>query len=128
MREVALPPELEVGEGYGMVRWNVRATWENYAGWFHHWSTTELYPVGPGSVSADLVGLAGADAIVGRARAQLSQGEPLRAIHLAEIVNRVEPQNGHAKTVLTSAHEQLLKQSTNFWESAWLRKQIEELS
>ena len=26
-------------------RWNVRAIWENYAGWFHHRSTTELYDV-----------------------------------------------------------------------------------
>lgn len=128
MGEVALPPELEVGEGYGMVRWNVRAIWENYAGWFHHRSTTELYPLGPESVSADLVGLAGADAIVGRAGALLSQGEPLRAIHLAEIVNRVDPHNENAKAVLTSAHEQLLKESANFWESAWLRKQIEEMS
>jgi alkyl sulfatase BDS1-like metallo-beta-lactamase superfamily hydrolase len=128
MREVALPPELEVGEGYGMVRWNVRAIWENYAGWFHHRSTTELYPVGPESIWADLVGLAGADALVGRARDQLGQGDPLRAIHLAEIVKRVEPHNEDAKTVLIIAHEQLLKQSSNFWESAWLRRQIEELS
>lgn len=128
MREVALPPELEVGEGYGMVRWNVRAIWENYAGWFHHRSTTELYPVGPESIWADLVGLAGADALVGRARDQLGQGDPLRAIHLAEIVKRVEPHNEDAKTVLITAHEQLLKQSSNFWESAWLRRQIEELS
>jgi alkyl sulfatase BDS1-like metallo-beta-lactamase superfamily hydrolase len=123
-----LPPELEVGEGYGMVPWNVRAIWENYAGWFHHRSTTELYSVGPESVSADLVGLAGADAIVGRARALLSQGELLRAIHLAEIVNHVEPHNENARTVLATAHEQLLGKSTNFWESAWLHKQIEELS
>jgi alkyl sulfatase BDS1-like metallo-beta-lactamase superfamily hydrolase len=128
MREVALPPELEVGEGYGMVRWNVRAIWENYAGWFHHRSTTELYPVGPESISADLVDLAGADAIVGRARGALAQGEPLRAIQLAEIVERVEPHNEGAKAVSITAHEQLLTASTNFWESAWLRKQIEELS
>jgi alkyl sulfatase BDS1-like metallo-beta-lactamase superfamily hydrolase len=128
MREVTLPPELEVGEGYGMVRWNVRAIWENYSGWFHHRSTTELYPIGPESISADLVDLAGADAIVGRARAALAQGEPLRAIHLAEIVKRVEPHNESAKAVLIAAHEQLLTESTNFWESAWLHKQIEELS
>jgi alkyl sulfatase BDS1-like metallo-beta-lactamase superfamily hydrolase len=128
MREVGLPPELEVGEGYGMVRWNVRAIWENYAGWFHHRSTTELYPVGPESISDDFVDLAGSEAIVGRARAHLGQGEPLRAIHLAEIVNRVEPHSEDVKSVLIAAHEYLLKESTNFWESAWLRKQIEELS
>jgi alkyl sulfatase BDS1-like metallo-beta-lactamase superfamily hydrolase len=123
-----LPPELEVGEGYGMVRWNVRAIWENYAGWFHHWSTTELYPVGPESISSDLVDLAGADAVVGRACTLLTQGEPLRAIHLAEIVNRAEPDSQDAKKVLIAAHEQLLNQSSNFWEAAWLRKQVEELS
>jgi alkyl sulfatase BDS1-like metallo-beta-lactamase superfamily hydrolase len=128
MREVSLPPDLEVGEGYGMVRWNVRAIWENYAGWFHHRSTTELYPVGPESISGDLVDLAGADAIVGLARTHLGHGEPLRAIHLAEIVNRVQPQNEDAKAVLIGAHEQLLKESANFWEAAWLRKQIEGLS
>jgi alkyl sulfatase BDS1-like metallo-beta-lactamase superfamily hydrolase len=128
MREIALPPELEVGEGYGMVRWNVRAIWENYAGWFHHRSTTELYPTGPESISADLVELAGANTIVERARALLAQGKPLQAIRLAEIVNHVEPQNEEARAVLTTAHEQLLIESTNFWESAWLRRQIEELS
>jgi alkyl sulfatase BDS1-like metallo-beta-lactamase superfamily hydrolase len=128
MREVVLPPALEVGQGYGMVSWNVRAIWENYAGWFHHRSTTELYPVGPESISPDLVELAGSDGIVARARTLLGQDEPLRAVHLAEIVNRVEPDNKEAKQVLITAHEQLLKESTNFWETAWLRKQVEELS
>ena len=71
MRQIDLPPNLEVGQGYGMVRWDVRAIWENYAGWFHHRSTTELYPVAPSNVSADLLELAGADAIVGRARKAL---------------------------------------------------------
>jgi alkyl sulfatase BDS1-like metallo-beta-lactamase superfamily hydrolase len=128
MREVVLPPSLEVGQGYGMVSWNVRAIWENYAGWFHHRSTTELYPVGSESISPDLVELAGSDGIVARARTLLGQDEPLRAIHLAEIVIRVEPDNEAAKQVLITAHERLLKESTNFWEAAWLRKQIEELS
>ena len=47
MREVRLPEHLDVGEGYGTVAWNVRAIWENYAGWFHHRSTTELYAPRP---------------------------------------------------------------------------------
>ena len=45
MREVTVPDHLDVGEGYGQTSWNVRAIWENYAGWFHHRSTTELYGV-----------------------------------------------------------------------------------
>ena len=55
MREVTIPEHLDVGEGYGRTTWNVRAIWEMYAGWFHHRSTTELYPVAPTAVFADLV-------------------------------------------------------------------------
>ena len=76
MREITLPEHLEVGQGYGKVSWDVRAIWENYSGWFHHRSTTELYPVGPDDVSADLVELAGADALVARAQAHLDAGPP----------------------------------------------------
>ncbi|HNA50527.1 MAG TPA: MBL fold metallo-hydrolase, partial [Mycobacterium sp.] len=71
MREITLPAELEVGEGYGKVAWDVRAIWENYSGWFHHRSTTELYPVDPTDISADIVELAGAEALVTRAQAHL---------------------------------------------------------
>ncbi|MBV8929946.1 MAG: MBL fold metallo-hydrolase [Mycobacteriaceae bacterium] len=128
MREVTLPPELDVGEGYGKVSWNVRAIWETYAGWFHHRSTTELYPDGPQTISADLVELIGADTLIGRARKHLADGEALEAIHLAEIVTAVEPHHEAARHVLAGAHQQLLDASTNFWEAAWLRKQIRELS
>jgi len=86
MREITLPPEYEVGQGYGKVAWDVRAIWENYSGWFHHRSTTELYPVAFDEVAADVVELAGADALVQRAREHLARGRPLHAIHLAELV------------------------------------------
>lgn len=128
MREVVLPPELEVGQGYGMVRWDVRAIWENYAGWFHHRSTAELYAEGPDGMEADLLELAGAEPVLNRARTLLGAGEPVRAIQLAEIVHRSEPENKEAKQVLITAHEDLLQASTNFWEAAWLREQIKELS
>lgn len=121
MREIALPPECEVGEGYGKVAWDVRAIWENYSGWFHHQSTTELYPVGFDAVAADIVELAGADALVVRAREHLAADRPLHAIHLAELVQSAHAQ---ARAVLRDAHERLLADSTNFWESAWLRSQI----
>ena len=45
MRRIRLPEHFDLGEGYGKTSWNVRAIWENYAGWFHHGSTTELYDV-----------------------------------------------------------------------------------
>jgi alkyl sulfatase BDS1-like metallo-beta-lactamase superfamily hydrolase len=121
MREITLPAEYEVGQGYGKVAWDVRAIWENYSGWFQHRSTTELYPVGFDAVAADVVELAGADALVERAREHLAEGRPLHAIHLAELVAAGHP---GAREVLKEAHERLLSRSTNFWESAWLSRQI----
>jgi glyoxylase-like metal-dependent hydrolase (beta-lactamase superfamily II) len=121
MREITLPAEYEVGQGYGKVAWDVRAIWENYSGWFHHRSTTELYPLGFDAVTADVVELAGADTLVDRARTHLAAGRPLHAIHLAELVSSAHP---GARAVLREAHEGLLADSTNFWERAWLSEQI----
>jgi alkyl sulfatase BDS1-like metallo-beta-lactamase superfamily hydrolase len=59
MAEIQLPAELEVGQGYGKVSWSVRAIWENYAGWFKHASTTELYAQPQSVVHQDLIELAG---------------------------------------------------------------------
>ena len=128
MAEITLPPDLAVGQGYGRVAWDVRAIWENYSGWFHHCSTTELYPVGPESVSPDVVELAGADALIARAREHLDSGRPLQAIHLAEIVLHTDAANPGCRAVLKDAHTALLADSVNFWESAWLTAAITRYS
>ncbi|HET6418233.1 MAG TPA: MBL fold metallo-hydrolase [Polyangiales bacterium] len=128
MREIRLPPELEVGEGYGKVSWSVRAIWENYAGWFHHRSTTELYAVPPSSVHRDLVDLAGgANAVAARAQQRLIAGEPVEAIHLAEVALADSPSNVAALEVMIAAHVQLEAESENFWLTQWLRKQLTKL-
>jgi hypothetical protein len=77
--------------------------------------------VGFDAVAADVVELAGAEALVDRAREHLAAGRPLHAIHLAELV---PPDHAGARRLLRDAHEKLLADSTNFWESAWLRSQI----
>ena len=125
MREIRLPPELEVGEGYGKVSWGVRAIWENYAGWFHHSSTTELYDVPARSVHPDLVELAGgAQAIAERAAAKLEAGEPVEAIHLADVALCADPAHVATLEVMIAAHEKLEVESENFWLTQWLRKQL----
>ena len=125
MRDISLPPRLEVGEGYGKVAWDVRAIWENYTGWFHHRSTTELYPLIPADVAADVVALAGADALLTRAQEHLDAGRAVRAIALADNVIAAVPDHTQARALLRAAHETLLADATNFWERAWLTKQIE---
>ena len=74
MRDVTVPDHFDVGEGYGKTSWNVRAIWENYSGWFHHRSTTELYDVPAAAVATHVVAAAGAGALVAAARARLDAG------------------------------------------------------
>jgi hypothetical protein len=68
-----------------------------------------------------VVELAGADALVDRAREHLGADRPLHAIYLAELVPAGHP---GAREVLREAHENLLADTTNFWERAWLTEQI----
>ncbi len=127
MASISLPDELAVGEGYGKVAWNVRAIWENYAGWFHHRSTTELYPTPPSAVAADVAAAAGAEALVAAARRRLGGGDAVAALHLTDLVLEAEPGHEGAAAVAAEAHERLLEQSENFWETAWLRRELDRL-
>ena len=132
-REITLPPECEVGEGYGMVSWSVRAIWENYAGWFKHESTTELYCVPQNAIHADLLELAGAEALVERAAAKAAEGEREAALHLLDIVLSAEPEHAAARELAVQVHEALLAEARrfrttgNFWLEGWLEKQIDRL-
>ena len=128
MREVRVPAHLDVGEGYGKTAWNVRAIWENYAGWFHHRSTTELYGVHPWATAPDLVAAAGADPLVAAARAHLDGGRPVEALQLTDLVLAVEPGHAAALDVVLDAHEELVDGTTNFWERAWLKRAIDKLA
>jgi alkyl sulfatase BDS1-like metallo-beta-lactamase superfamily hydrolase len=127
MREVVVPERFDIGEGYGKTAWNVRAIWENYAGWFHHRSTTELYAVPPSAVSTDIVTAAGADALLAAARAHLDAGRPVEALHLTDLVLTADTQSRAARTLAVASSRALLEASTNFWETAWLRRSIEIL-
>lgn len=128
MREISVPDNLDVGEGYGKTSWNVRAIWENYAGWFHHRSTTELYGMAASGVAPDILQAAGADALVDAARRRLGNAEPVAALHLTDVVLAAEPEHPGARRVAADASSALLEDSANFWESAWLRRSIDKLT
>ena len=129
MQEIVLPPELDVGEGDGKVSWSIQAIWENYAGWFHHESTTELYSVPQRAVHCDLIELAGGpEQIVDRAREKLAAEQPEAALHLLDILlSQPEPPDS-ALEVAIDVHRYLETKSVNFWLTAWLRNRIERLS
>lgn len=129
MREVQLPDELYVGQGYGKVSWGVRTVWETYMGWFKGQDTSELYPTQPRDVYGDLVQLAGIDAVVARGREKLSAGDCEAANLLAEAALRADAKHRGALQLSLDAHRALLERSgaSNFWETGWLKTQIEKI-
>lgn len=127
MRTVAVPAELDIGEGYGRTPWNVRAIWEMYAGWFQHRSTTELFAIAPAAVAEDVVRIASAEPLVDAAREHVDHGQPLRALQLTDLVLEIEPGHADARAVAVDAHHALLASTENFWERAWITKTIDEL-
>ncbi len=137
MSDISLPEALEVGQGYGKVSWGVRAIWENYAGWFHHCSTTELYSVPQSSINDDLVELAGVAPLLDRIQDKLTEGRYEKALHLLDIVLPTlacstleqDRQDFKLRAIRLSieTHQQLLRNSENFWLTAWLENQIKKL-
>lgn len=132
-QEITLPPQCEVGQGYGKVSWGVRAIWENYAGWFKHESTTELYSVPQKSVHTELVRLAGAQQLIASAREKRDADRLEEALHLLDIVLSAEPENAEAKLLSVQVHQTLLADAAdfahtgNFWLTGWLENQIKLL-
>ncbi len=127
MREIRLAPELEVGQGYGKVAWSARAIWEQYQGWFHGRSTTELYDVPYWSVSPELVALAGGPGPVAEAAAKKAASAPVEALHLAEAALAADPKHPGALRASLAAHQALLPRTNNFWETRWLEWEIKKL-
>jgi glyoxylase-like metal-dependent hydrolase (beta-lactamase superfamily II) len=126
MREVQLPGNLRVGQGYGKVSWAVRTIFESYTGWFQRRATSELYADDPDAALAELARLAGVQVVLDQARSRLAAGDPLRALRLAEAALAVQPDGREAAQVLVQVHEALLAAGgeVNFWESGWLHHQI----
>jgi alkyl sulfatase BDS1-like metallo-beta-lactamase superfamily hydrolase len=127
MQEIRIPAECEIGEGYGKVSWGVRAIWENYAGWFHHQSTTELYSVPVDAVYQDIIELAGIDSLVARARELHGKGSAEKALHLLDIVLACDPAHDDALALAIEVHEGLLKRADNFWLNGWIENQLKLL-
>ncbi|MGW5076757.1 alkyl sulfatase dimerization domain-containing protein [Rhodococcus sp. NPDC004095] len=127
VREVTLPDHLYVGQGYGQVKWGVKTIWETYLGWFHHKATSELHAVPRERTLADLVRLAGNEAVLELGRSHLDGGRPEEATALAEAVLAHAPDDSAATALLLDCHRDLLADpvtAENFWESGWLTHRI----
>jgi hypothetical protein len=84
-------------------------------------------------VHGDLVELAGGpDAVAKRAQERLQAGAAVEALHLAEAALAAAPGHAGAERASLAAHEKLLEScmagaTPNFWEAAWLRREIGQL-
>lgn len=126
MREIELPPELRVGQGYGKVSWAVRTLWESYVGWFQLRSTTELYPDVTSGALAELVGALGPEPVLKRAEAALARGDAVLAIRLGEPLASAGFDTPRLRELMADAHRYLLGHGgdVSFWENGWLRHQL----
>lgn len=126
MQEITLPPELNVGEEYGAISWSVRGIYEGYMGWFDG-NPANMYSTPVGAVYPDLVALSGgADKVAELSQRYLSNGDAVRAIHIADIALKAEPDNAAALQARLAALEKLLADSRNSNEAGWLRTGINE--
>jgi alkyl sulfatase BDS1-like metallo-beta-lactamase superfamily hydrolase len=124
MREVTLPPHLDVGESYGRVSWSVRGIYEGYVGWYDgnpatmFGSPKQAYPA--------IVALAGGpDAVAARAAA-MAAADPVEALYLTDMALTAAPSHRRALEARIKALQALLQRSTNSNERGWLSAGIRD--
>ncbi len=120
MKEIKLPPSLDVGESYGKLTWSIRGIYEGYVGWFDLNPVT-MYETPVSSVYPDVVKLAGGpDAVAALASARAQAGDAIAALHLTDISLASDP--GHRKSLEArlKALEILRSRCKNTNERGWL--------
>lgn len=123
MREVKLPPDLDIGETYGRISWSVRGIYEGYAGWFDGNPSTMF-----GSTAmayGEVVKLAGRPAIVARAR-ELASGDPITALYLTDIALDGDGNDLPALETRLAILRVLEARSGNSNERGWLQAGIRD--
>jgi alkyl sulfatase BDS1-like metallo-beta-lactamase superfamily hydrolase len=128
MREIKLPPALDLVQNHGRVDWAVRSIWDYYASWFHFESTTELYPVPATDVYADLAEVAGTEGLLSLAQNYLNQGQPVKTLHVLEVVLAGNPASKPALEMRRQALEVLMVEAKNGlkndYEIYWLKYRL----
>lgn len=129
MRQIKLPPELDLSQGHGKVSWNVRSIWEYYSTWFHFESTTELYPVRVRELYAQIAELAGGtDLLAAQAMRAIEAGEPESALHWVEIGLAADANHAILLQARLHALDRLLERAydegSNYSETGWLKSRI----
>jgi alkyl sulfatase BDS1-like metallo-beta-lactamase superfamily hydrolase len=126
MQEIKLPPELDVGEGYGKISWTVRGIYEGYVGWFDG-DPADMFPKGRESISASLVKLAGGPRkIADEAMALLKSGKAVEALQMTSIGMEGAPGDKDVLKARVAVLTELSAKSDNRNEAGWLNQGLAE--
>jgi len=100
MKDIRLPDHLALREGRCPVHWIVRAVYEEYAGWFRHERTSELYATPQTEIWQELVESAGgAERIADKAQRELAAGNLEKALHFIEMAVFAAPGSKPVRTI-----------------------------
>ena len=128
MKDIQLPPNLDLVQNHGKVDWAVRSIWDYYMTWFHFDSTTELYPVPASDVYADLAAAAGNEALSSLAQNYLLNNQPVKTLHVVEVLLAAEPANRNALQLRQQALAALMEAAEeglrNDYEIYWLQSRM----
>ena len=125
MRDIKLPPSLEIGESYGRLSWSIRGIYEGYVGWYDGNPSTMFGP--PRQAYGEIVQLAGGpDAVAARA-GQLVASAPVNALYLTDMALAVDPAHRAALEARLKALQALDATSNNSNERGWLQAGIREV-
>jgi alkyl sulfatase BDS1-like metallo-beta-lactamase superfamily hydrolase len=109
---LVIPPDLTPRDGRCEAHWIARSVWEEYAGWFRHERTSELYATPASAVWPEVVAMAGgAAALAERAQGHLAAGDIEKALHLIEMAVTAEPRNRQALETELAIHEALVERT-----------------
>lgn len=126
MREITLPPALDIGEAYGWVSWSVRGIYEGYMGWFDG-EPVNMYAQSPQSIYKDLVKLSGgAGKVIDLAQQTIAAGDSVKALLLIEAALDAEPENQAVLAMRLEILTALRQASGNLNESGWLNHGIKQ--
>lgn len=128
MKEIKLPPQLDLVQNHGRVDWAVKSIYHYYATWFTFDSTTDLYPVPVREVYADIAEVAGNEALLSLASNYQAAGDTVKSLHIIEMVLEGEPDNVAALGLRQQALETLLLEAQNGlrndYEIYWLQSRL----
>ena len=125
MREIRLPPDLEIGESYGRLTWSIRGIYEGYVGWFDGNVSTMFGS--PSQAYGEIVRLAGGPGAVAARAAAMAASDPIRALYLTDMALAVDGGHRASLEARLAALKTLDAQSGNSNERGWLAAGMREV-